>query len=37
MTDEHVPVAADHVVTVDDEGTRTGTFARSAVHTTPTS
>ncbi|MFC8922857.1 isopentenyl-diphosphate Delta-isomerase [Cellulosimicrobium sp. NPDC057127] len=32
----HVPVAADHVVTVDDEGRRTGTFARSAVHTTET-
>ncbi|MEK8226695.1 isopentenyl-diphosphate Delta-isomerase [Oerskovia sp. M15] len=36
MTDVHVPVAADHVVTVDDEGTRTGTFERSAVHTTET-
>jgi isopentenyl-diphosphate delta-isomerase len=32
----HVPVAADHVVTVDDEGRRTGTFERSAVHTTET-
>ena len=32
----HVPVAADHVVTVDDEGHRTGTFERSAVHTTET-
>jgi len=32
----HVPVAADHVVTVDDEGNRTGTFDRSAVHTTET-
>ncbi|MHA7134453.1 isopentenyl-diphosphate Delta-isomerase [Oerskovia turbata] len=36
MTDVHVPVAADHVVTVDDHGTRTGTFARSDVHTTET-
>ncbi|NDO88595.1 isopentenyl-diphosphate Delta-isomerase [Cellulosimicrobium composti] len=32
----HVPVAADHVVTVDDEGRRTGTFERAAVHTTET-
>jgi len=32
----HVPVAADHVVTVDDQGRRTGTFARAAVHTTET-
>jgi isopentenyl-diphosphate Delta-isomerase len=32
----HVPVAADHVVTVDDEGRRIGTFDRSAVHTTET-
>ncbi|WP_454042185.1 isopentenyl-diphosphate Delta-isomerase [Cellulosimicrobium sp. Marseille-Q8652] len=32
----HVPVAADHVVTVDDEGRRTGTFERSAVHTKET-
>ncbi|MBD5784589.1 isopentenyl-diphosphate Delta-isomerase [Cellulosimicrobium terreum] len=34
--ESHVPVAADHVVTVDDVGHRTGTFARSAVHTTET-
>ncbi|MHA7618915.1 isopentenyl-diphosphate Delta-isomerase [Cellulosimicrobium cellulans] len=32
----HVPVAADHVVTVDDQGRRTGTFERAAVHTTET-
>lgn len=32
----HVPVAADHVVTVDDDGHRTGTFARADVHTTET-
>src|SRR5690606_13638218 len=32
----HVPVAADHVVTVHDEGRRTGTFERAAVHTTET-
>ncbi|MBD8080033.1 isopentenyl-diphosphate Delta-isomerase [Cellulosimicrobium arenosum] len=32
----HVPVAADHVVTVDDDGHRTGTFERSAVHTAET-
>ncbi|MFB8227992.1 isopentenyl-diphosphate Delta-isomerase [Cellulosimicrobium sp. NPDC055967] len=32
----HVPVAADHVVTVDDQGRRTGTFDRAAVHTTET-
>ncbi|OLT54463.1 isopentenyl-diphosphate Delta-isomerase [Cellulosimicrobium sp. CUA-896] len=32
----HVPVAADHVVTVDDDGRRTGTFERSTVHTTET-
>ncbi|WP_265522422.1 isopentenyl-diphosphate Delta-isomerase [Oerskovia flava] len=34
--DGHVPVAPDHVVTVADDGTRLGTFARSAVHTTET-
>ncbi|GII98887.1 isopentenyl-diphosphate delta-isomerase [Sediminihabitans luteus] len=33
---EHEPVTGDHVVTVDDAGHRTGTFARSAVHTTET-
>lgn len=32
----HEPVATDHVVTVDDAGTRLGTFERSAVHTTET-
>ncbi|MCB7135735.1 isopentenyl-diphosphate Delta-isomerase [Cellulosimicrobium marinum] len=32
----HVPVVADHVVTVDDDGRRTGTFERSAVHTEQT-
>lgn len=32
----HVPVAADHVITVDDAGNRLGTFDRRAVHSTET-
>ncbi len=32
----HEPVAADHVVVVDDDGARLGTFDRAAVHTAET-
>lgn len=34
--ESHTPVTADHVVTCDDAGRRTGTVARAEVHTTDT-
>jgi isopentenyl-diphosphate delta-isomerase len=33
---EHTPTLADHVVTCDDDGNRTGTVARAEVHTSET-